>query len=311
MSSRLQQTLLQHEETPPQGVWGKIAAELDDSALELKFPSQLYNYTAVPPIGTWDKIADSLDSHSYAAKLYDIEVAPPAATWAAITNSMDAGKEAAIPEQRRLSPMLRYAAAASIIALITFGALQLTKKKGQQSDLATNEKNSPVQDSPTPVTTQDNNTIGPSALTAAIAASDEARNDAALEESKKTFAKLDLNKHSRLKNVADFYFADAFSTVQSRGIDVNYTAPIAEPPTEDSDASNRYIVLRTPEGNIIRMSKKLGDLVCCISGEEQDENCKGQMKKWREKIATSCGNHSPGNFIDILSLVNSLQDDNH
>ena len=43
----------------------------------------------------------------------------------------------------------------------------------------------------------------------------------------------------------------------------------------------------TPDGNIIRMSKKWSGLVCCVSGEEQDEDCKNQIKKWQKKIATA------------------------
>ena len=74
--------------------------------------------------------------------------------------------------------------------------------------------------------------------------------------------------------------------------------------------SDRYIMLMTPDGNIIRMSKKWSDLLCCVSGEEQDADCKNQLKKWQEKIATSSLAPSPGNFMDILGLVNSLNENN-
>ena len=70
-----------------------------------------------------------------------------------------------------------------------------------------------------------------------------------------------------------------------------------------------YIMLMTPDGNIIRMSKKWSDLVCCVSGEEQDDDCKDQLKKWQQKIATSSLAPSPGNFMDIFSLVSSLNED--
>ena len=74
--------------------------------------------------------------------------------------------------------------------------------------------------------------------------------------------------------------------------------------------TDRYIMLMTPDGNIIRMSKKWSDLVCCVSGEEQDADCKDQLKKWQEKMAASSLAPSPGNFMDILSLVNSLDENN-
>ncbi len=72
-----------------------------------------------------------------------------------------------------------------------------------------------------------------------------------------------------------------------------------------TNIADRYVMLMTPNG-IVRMSKKLGNLVCCVSGQEQDEDCKDQLKKWQEKIACSPVAPSPGNFMDILSLVSSL-----
>ena len=63
----------------------------------------------------------------------------------------------------------------------------------------------------------------------------------------------------------------------------------------------------TPDGGIVRMSKKWGDLVCCVSGQDSDENCKDQIKKWQEKLA--CAPVANGNFMDILSLVNTLNTD--
>lgn len=74
--------------------------------------------------------------------------------------------------------------------------------------------------------------------------------------------------------------------------------------------ADRYVMLMTPDGNIIRMSKKWSDLLCCVSGEEQDADCKDQLKKWQQKIASSELAPSPGNFMDILGLVNSLNESN-
>jgi hypothetical protein len=67
-------------------------------------------------------------------------------------------------------------------------------------------------------------------------------------------------------------------------------------------------MLMTPNGQIIRISKKLGDLVCCVSGEDQDQECQDQLKKWRQKIANAPVAPSPGNFMDILSLLQSIKE---
>ena len=75
------------------------------------------------------------------------------------------------------------------------------------------------------------------------------------------------------------------------------------------DVSDRYIMLMTPDGNFIRMSKKWADLACCVSGEDQDSGCKDQLQRWREKIACAPVAPSPGNFMDILNLISILQND--
>ena len=54
------------------------------------------------------------------------------------------------------------------------------------------------------------------------------------------------------------------------------------------------------------MSKKLTDMVCCVSDENNE--CKNQIKKWREKVICSPACHSTGSFMDMLGLVEALQD---
>ncbi|MEO7983813.1 MAG: hypothetical protein ABI688_07010, partial [Bacteroidota bacterium] len=137
-----------------------------------------------------------------------------------------------------------------------------------------------------------------------MASMEEARNDAALEDSKKTFAKLDVSTtRSKIKNAANFFFVpDNDDIPGTRGLDYETTQSPA------IDISNRYIMLMTPEGNIIRMSKKLRELVCCVSGEVEDKECVDQMKKWRDILANPSINHSSNNFIDLLSLMDCMQD---
>ena len=93
---------------------------------------------------------------------------------------------------------------------------------------------------------------------------------------------------------------DEYEPTGTRGLNIE------EPPM--TDIADRYIMLMTPDGNIIRMSKKLGNIVCCVSGQEQDKGCADQMKKWREKLASPGANHSSGNVLDILNLINSMKD---
>jgi len=60
MSSELKNKILNHQVTPPAGVWDKIAAELDDSLLQHQFPGKLYDAEVTAPSGVWNKIEASL-----------------------------------------------------------------------------------------------------------------------------------------------------------------------------------------------------------------------------------------------------------
>lgn len=304
MSSGSEHKIYHYELTPPPGVWEKIAAELDESELSLKFPERLRSFKVAPPVEAWSTIAAILAGSSfvndYSAKLESLEVNPPLNTWNKIQSELNT--EEPVPARRRISPWIRYAAAAAIIGLIAWGASRQFNTKSGNSIVQEQPKIPPL----TPNTNIVATTEPQPGLTAetVTTSDDEARNDAALEASKKTFAKLDLSIPSKLKHAAAFSFAsDNFEpTITTRG-----------PEFESADMecinlANRYIVLMTPEGNIIRMSKKLTDLVCCVSGEIEEKDCQDQMKKWREKIAYAPSGHSAGNFIELLNLVNSLQE---
>jgi hypothetical protein len=308
--------LYELEVTPPPGVWQRIAEELDDADQGRNYPAKLYGLEAAAPAAVWPKIEAALDSAipagTVAFKLAALAVDPPAGAWQKISATINAEEET-IPERRKLSPFLRYAAAAILIGLLAWGGISLLNNNKQGEDKIAVAG----QPSAQPGNSHSSDTVSETAIASNTnttpdteAAAEEARNDAALEASKKTFAKLDISPVSKIKAAADFYFADPVATVNGRGIHIGDDNDVPQyTPTPDSEPS-RYIMLLTPEGNIIRMSKKLSNMVCCVSGEEQDKDCKDQMQKWREKLACSPATHSPGNFMDILSLAHALQQDN-
>ncbi|MBC7874359.1 MAG: hypothetical protein H7Y01_10205 [Ferruginibacter sp.] len=293
-----------YEVAPPAGAWEKIVVELDESALSSKFPSRLHTIEVPPPANAWQKIVTALDESAlvgdYAAKLGGIAVIPPPAVWNKIQTSLQQEDEAAIPARRRISPFIKYAAAAVLLGLLAWGGNQLINTK-QVNTTAKKETTTPAE---TPLTNAPVNLPDENIAIAEVAAAlEEARNDAALEASKKTFAKLEAKvPRSKIKNVSGFFFAPDSYEPGTRGFDVTPEE------IETIDIASRYIMLMTPDGNIIRMSKKLSNLVCCVSGEDEDKDCVDQMKKWRDKIANPSTGHSPGNFMEILKLANSLQD---
>lgn len=306
MSSIIRNKLLQYETAPPEGAWISIASELDEAAANKVLASKLTDIAVIPPESIWGKLSAALDdtfsNENISARLYAAEVTPPIAAWSNITAALDAEKEAPVPERRRLSPLLKYAAAAVVTGIIAFSAFKFYNTDRQNNTIA-DQKTSvseaighDVQD----ITAPANENAG----NQAAADPDEARNDAALEASKHTYAKLDISRSSKAKAAiaAGFRFSNYTSPAEAA---VPCTSGCEE--TTDNNLANRYIVLMTPEGHVIRMSKKLSNMVCCVSGEEADAQCKSQIEKWKKQLACSEASH-PGNFLDILSLVGSLQE---
>jgi hypothetical protein len=310
MSSELKNKLLNFEATPPPQVWKAVAAELDDSALGFQFPNRLKDAAVAPPPAALAQIFATLDGENtnpaYAAALYQMEIQPPANAWSHIKKNLDIDKEAALPEVRRFAPFIKYAAAAAVAGVLFWAGMQfLNSKKITETAVAST--------TPAAGTNIENPNTGTNlnldAAIAATEAAEEARSEAALEASKKVYASIDVAEMVRKarKTVSSDLIipdTDPSLTVQPRGLGEMY-----ETADEQLASTDKYIVLMTPDGKIIRMSKKLGNMVCCVSGEEQDEDCVDQMSKWRKQIAEHPKALSPGNFLDIVSLVNSLQED--
>ena len=305
MSSGIKNKMYNLEVMPPAAVWGKITSALDDSALAQKISSRLNTIEVIPPISVWQSINVSLDEQllekEYAEKLTHIHITPPPGSWNKIKLLLNSEAVIATTEKRKISPLLKYAAAAIITGLLAWGGVQLLSADSSKTNVATIDKPSPNSFTETPVI---NNPLDENIAVPDVTASlEEARNDAALEASKKTFARLDVTaRRSKIKNAADFYFVTDNYEPSARGFSID---PIAKPA---ADITNRYIILMTPDGNIIRMSKKLRELVCCVSGEDQDKDCIDQMKKWRENIGNPSSTHSSSNFIDVLDIVKCMQE---
>ena len=254
--------------------------------------NKLFDYEVNPPAGSWDKIAAVLDTESltdrYPAILHEMEVNPAPHNWEKINQALQGETiektETVIPKTRRSIPIWRYAAAAAILAAIS---ITLLKWGGSQSkpenlealktveqlpsDLAKNSTPAIVQ-SPEPVA------VNPVPAESEVPKKLIAQNN----RTNKTVQPTDNNKQRSI-STALYTYEDVVPSV-----------------------ADRYVMLLTPDGNFIRMSKKWSNMICCVSGEEQDEDCKDQLKKWQEKLAQS--SMTSGNFMDILDLVSSLNE---
>lgn len=130
MDSNLQNKLQQFSPTPPEGVWNKIAAALDE---EGTYAERLFQYEEVPPLSAWTAIEKNLEEPA------TVKV---------------------VPFTKRFSTPLRYAAVACFIAVILI-TITLTVKRTEAGAIQANSNTTvptekPVATStPAPVTGED------------------------------------------------------------------------------------------------------------------------------------------------------------
>ncbi len=315
MSNALQHKLLNIEATPPASTWEKIAEALDESHLSDQFPAQLRAAEVTPPATTWQQVEAGLQP-AYAATLSGMEATPPAGVWDKIEASLDEDTKV-VPMRRRISPFVKYAAAAMLVGVMAFGGYKLF-----DSGSAPAEKNTALEEILSPNSNQNNtasaNTNGDSSTEETLPTQEQS-DEMALEQSKHIYASVDVAQKRRMLSIDQDWVSTPVSPINTaNGIAPENTykdlecSDVHKPSfagiNAALDMSSRYTLLRSPDGHFVRVSKKLGDMVCCVSGEDQDEDCKNQLDKWQKKLANSPVAPSPGNFMDIVDLLHTLKD---
>lgn len=296
MSEKIRHTLQNHEVSPPPAAWPFILAELNEQDQLKHVGQQLGNAAVVPPAENWNKLLSALEEISIGRQLAETEVPPPAGTWNRIARELNTEESSSA---KKITPWWRYAAAAAILITAGLGIFRLTRPAAMNEEMALHSDSIQRTDR---VKTDQRSEALEEIVSLAPQTNEEARNDAALEASKKTYARLEYPAKKIAREVSAFYFNAFPSSVTSRGLDDPETTAPA------TSKAERYITLMTPEGNIIRVSKKLGGMVCCISGEAEDPACTDQLKKWREKIVASPLGHSADSFFELLQLVNAAEE---
>lgn len=273
--------------------------------------NRINNLEVTPPAKGWESVAAALDESmngfGFPDKIYNAQAIPPASVWSAIENELEAELSPVIPIKKRSASIvfLRYAVAACLIGLIAFGAIRLFSKNTDTQSTADTNTNPPQSTETLTANPSVNEPVTEQQETAVTKTDDDA-----LEQSKQTYAKLDLSRRSSYSKLykSPVQLASYMSNEddgKQPEIQYSHRAAVSDSPAEDAD---RYVMYRDTDGRFIRISKKLAALFCCVSGEVQDEKCTTQLKQWREKIASSPFNPSPDNFMDILDLINSIQD---
>jgi len=306
MSEELKKKLNDYEVNPPEKMWSRIAAALDEE-VDTKFSRSLYNAEVMPPSNAWNTIANALEATSeeeYPARLYNLEVDPPVKLWTNILAALDKRETLPqIPSKRKIAPFVKYASAACLIGIIAFGAFKFFTGKTEYSVPKTT-----VVSQNSAETTIPDKKESPSAQSPVVS-NNLPKEGTALAKANVASRKKDLlQQGSYMTQIANPTISYNSSTAN------NFQQAVLreEVPGNCSLISDTdpYLMFMNPDGYLIRISKKLAETLGCVytkSNSNEYKQCESQITKWRDKIAQSPASSSPDNFMNILDII-KLQD---
>lgn len=272
----IQHKLYDYEVSPPAEVWNSIAIQLDELD-ELKTVSQkLQHLQIAPPPSAWERIAAELNEEAsfniISKKLGDLSVVPPSHVWHKIETSLDKPETKIVAMQPVKNRLIKYAAAACVIGLLGFFGYRLFESSSKDTDrlIQIAAQNNSVQQhtaaktSPNVINTQGKQSNTQKTVSEPVSAASNTNAGMAVIKTP---------------------LGNAYSTTLEKNRDIK----------------GRYIVLMTDDGNVVRMSKKLGNIADCIAGESPDEACNDQITQWQKELAVS----NPDNFLNLLEMASN------
>ncbi|MCF3111739.1 hypothetical protein LL912_23325 [Niabella sp. CC-SYL272] len=270
-----QHKLYDYQVTPPAEAWKNISEELETLQALKPLGLKLQALETAPPAAAWGNILDHLEEeHSFsnmAERLRSLEMIPPAAIWDKIDEELDATRSIPklTPVRKSQFNWSKYAVAACIVGLLGFGIFHLVEKSNKDT-AGIVERLFPEKDSGTPTMALEDPKDKP-----VIKPHTETGNNIALNETPV--------KSSQIKTAS----GNTYKTTVER----------------NKAIQGRYIMLMTEDGNVVRMSKKLGSMADCVAGENNSEDCNYQIEQWQKEMAKAPVAATPDNVFDLLELA--------
>lgn len=310
MSEDLKKKMHDFEVNPPAMVWDKLAAELNEIPAAL---GQKINAIQVaPPAGMWDKITSSIDEEAtlqFPSKLAAMEVAPPTTAWKNISTTLHENDQQSSPG--RVIPFFRYAVAASVVLALAFGAYRLffnhsavpesvvlnEEQKNEtpviKNDTAPSQSNDQVDTTKTIIPS---NNLPKEDL--AVTTGQHHQNTKIVQRQQAAAYMNQLVNTSKVATVSNFNFEN---------VNLKGNIPANNFYVNNSN-ENRYLIFVNPDGKLVKISKKLAEQLGCIYGSGNDQQCLDKVKQWKDKIAQAPVSASTDNFMDIINMLKSLQE---
>lgn len=319
MKKELINRIYNYEVNPPLTTWHKISGELDDLVFA-QFPGKIQSLQLAPPSNIWDKISKELDQDltlSFVTRLRSYEALPPAGIFDKITSKI--ADETGTPVVKMPAPTsqswMRYAMAAAVVGLIMITAYWFTTSNEYEEGNIVN-RDEPVQ-------------------TPQVVEPDEPQNNIAdrsnpaysvTQERKASGNYSDRGDYQPQYAGSNYYAPDNTSDLRNSPVQLatsfsiddlaenmqpsdNYYRQIAYNPSYVPE-DNPYVMVLQSDGSVVRVSKKLANMINCLNNEPtlNDIECRQKIDQWRRQIAQSPITPAPDNFLDMMDLINSIKE---
>lgn len=293
--------------------------------------NKILNMEVAPPATTWDFIAARLDEQAnngpaaVQLKMNQLEVAPPAFVWNEIEKELDKNAEKVIPFNRRSTKRLIYAVAAVLVGVIGYNVVSSYLQSTEEPDFSSPESvtiggNNQAQSPDTSNTIASNNNDQSSDTNTNISsATSNTTNRLPLEtnnDNEEVYADNNINLQkadAEPVSYADLYNPDEGVHLVAHDLDGNIPSGI-----NAITAGNNYFITTGPNGEIVRVSNKLANIVQMLGDEaSSEENINVIIKEsavWKQRFYNLRNKlsklaPSPNNFMDIVELANALKEE--
>lgn len=285
------------EITPPAGAWQAIAKELEQWDEYKKFSKNINGISVNPPANLWNNIVIKLDEteqeQTIANSLYNLQVEAPPIVWENINKELDDQTALEIIEKKLSN--IQVAPPASVWHQIE----RELKSKNANQPLVVPISHGWLKYAAAACI------IGILSISAFFIFSDNDNNnsDYTAGANSKKEDKLSIPNINHTKDVAQKPNTTNPKTKVLESIRTQLGNAYSISMEKNAELQNRYIILMTQDGNIVRMSKKVSNMADCIAGE--DNSCDSQITKWQKEMASSSSASSSDNFLDILDMASN------
>ena len=299
--------------------------------------NKILNMEVAPPAAAWDFIAAELDKQAVSGaagvqlKMHEMEVTPPAFVWNEIEKELDKNAEKVVPINRNSNFIfLRYAAAAVVVGLIGlfvfryFNNNQTIQPSNSSTEALAKVDNQTIEFIHRSLSeggqsnNTDNDTNRTPETTTNISSQPSSTSNRLPLETKDlkeiyAFNELKLQPSGIEERLFTGYNPEEEVRLVARDVKGNIPSGI-----NAVTAGNNYFITTGPNGEVVRVSNKLMNIIQMLGDDEStrenidqiiEESAVWKQRFYNLRSRLSKLSPSPGNFMDIIQLTKALNEE--